>query len=84
MEVKNGDEERFPSPFALPGRMGTFSLFFVMKILVHRDLNLHVYQCVVNIYILIDDLTHLFGVKCLLSKLLWSIFRTRVFSRIFY
>ena len=68
MEVKIGGEERFPSPFALPGRMGTFSLFFVMKILVvHRDLNLHVYQCVVNIYILIDDLNHLFDVKCLLS-----------------
>jgi hypothetical protein len=84
MEVKNGDEERFPSPFALPGRKATFSLFFVMKILVHRDLNLHVYQCVINIYILIDDLNHLFGVKCLLSKLLWSISRTCVFSRIFY
>ena len=69
MEVKiGGEEERFPSPFALPGRMmGTFSLFFVMKILVHRDLNLHVYQCVVNMYILIDDLNYLFNVKCLLS-----------------
>ena len=69
MEVKIGGEERFPSPFALPGRMETFSLFFVMmKILLHSDLNLHVYhQCVVNIYILIDDLNHLFDVKCLLS-----------------
>lgn len=67
MEVKIGGEERFPSPFTLPGRMGTFSLFFVMKILVHRDLNLHVYQCVVNTYILIDDLNYLFNVKCLLS-----------------
>ena len=67
MEVKIGGEERFPSPFTLPGRMGTSSLFFVMKILVHRDLNLHVYQCVVSIYILIDDLKYLFNVKCLLS-----------------
>ena len=67
MEVKIGSEERFPSPFALLGRMGTFSLFFVMKILEHRDLNLHVYQYVVNIYILIDDFNHLFYVKCLLS-----------------
>ena len=67
MEVKIGGEDRFPSLFTLPGRMGTFSLFFVMKILVHRDLNLHVYQCVVNIYILIDDLNYLFNVKCLLS-----------------
>ena len=67
MKVKIGGEERFPSPFTLPGRMGTFSLFFVMKILVHRDLNLHVYQCVVNIYILIDDLNYLFNVKYLLS-----------------
>ena len=67
MEVKIGGEERFPSPFTLPGRMGTFSLLFVMKILVHRDLNLHVYQCVVNIYILIDDLNYLFNVKYLLS-----------------
>ena len=53
--------------FQVPGRMGTFSLFFVMKILVHRDLNLHVYQCVVNIYILVDDLNYLFNVKYLLS-----------------